>query len=331
MSSYNDMMYAFGEPLLTLLNRVPDSVQDQVQEIRLRLGLPLALTVHGNTFFVRRDGNLSCLFEADCYITTQQDLAQTVSRLCERSMYSFESQVRKGYLSLQNGCRAGIGGCYYDGDRFSVRDFTSVNIRIAHSVKGCADEIFQALDRRPHNVLLVGPPGSGKTTLLRDLVRSYSHAGYRVGVADERGELAAMRQSDRGLRGFDLGECVDVLTDVNKKFAVQAILKYFNPQILVFDELSDDADSLQACMTSGVCFMSTFHSDSAEHALQRLERLRIDQSLFDILAVLDSEGVGKVKEIRRLGDSYEVDRHSVDIVCPGHSGMVKISGITQAS
>ena len=43
---------------------------------------------------------------------------------------------------------------------------------------------------------LWGPSGVGKTTLLRDLIRAVSDGeggpALRVGVADERGELAAM-------------------------------------------------------------------------------------------------------------------------------------------
>ena len=42
-------------------------------------------------------------------------------------------------------------------------------------------------------VTLLGPSGCGKTTLLRDLIRCLSERGKTVGVVDERGEIAPLR------------------------------------------------------------------------------------------------------------------------------------------
>lgn len=311
MSAFCDMLYAFNNPILYALKNVPAPVQDRAQEIRLRVGLPLVLTVDNKTAFVKRDGGISNRPDGNCYIVTYDDILQTVSRLCDGSIYSYEGQLRNGYLSLKNGCRAGVCGCFSDFQNGNLRCYTSVNIRIANQVKFCSKPIIDAVGQGPHNILLVGPPGSSKTTMLRDLVRQYSYCGFRVSVADERGEISAMHQ---GGSAFDLGYNVDVMTDINKGFAVQALLKYFNPQIIAFDELSDDADTLKACMSSGVRFITTLHSDSITNAISRLNTLKIDIGLFDVLVLLDSEKLGQVKELCFMGDRYEMDRNIDDIV-----------------
>lgn len=40
------------------------------------------------------------------------------------------------------------------------------------------------------NTLIVSPPKCGKTTVLRDIVRNLSGSGFKVGVCDERCEIA---------------------------------------------------------------------------------------------------------------------------------------------
>jgi stage III sporulation protein AA len=88
--------------------------------------------------------------------------------------------------------------------------------RIAREVKGAGEKLLPLLveDGTFRSALIVSPPGIGKTTLLRDIVRSLSGgldgviAPLRVGLADERSEVAAMYQ---GLPQMDGGPRTDVL------------------------------------------------------------------------------------------------------------------------
>ena len=50
--------------------------------------------------------------------------------------------------------------------------------------------------------------GMWKTTLLRDLIRCLSERGKTVGVVDERGEIAPLRD---GMPQMDVGPCTDIL------------------------------------------------------------------------------------------------------------------------
>ena len=80
-----------------------------------------------------------------------------------------------------------------------VRNFryiSSVNIRVAHQVRGCADAVMPYLTSQGnvYSTLIIAPPGCGKTTLLRDMIRQIANGcdhlkGKTVGVVDERSEL----------------------------------------------------------------------------------------------------------------------------------------------
>ena len=88
----------------------------------------------------------------------------------------------------------------------------------AQAVSRCAGLLPETLPpellrRLDASTLILGPPGSGKTTLLRECVRSLSDGGSRVGLVDERGELAACRL---GVPLLDVGAQTDVLTEIGR-------------------------------------------------------------------------------------------------------------------
>ena len=58
------------------------------------------------------------------------------------------------------------------------------------------------------NTLIISPPKCGKTTMLRDLARNLSNAGFRIGICDERSEIAGCYD---GKTSYDLGPRTDVL------------------------------------------------------------------------------------------------------------------------
>ena len=57
------------------------------------------------------------------------------------------------------------------------------------------------------NTLIISPPKCGKTTMLRDLARNLSNAGFRIGICDERSEIAGCYD---GKTSYDLGPRTDV-------------------------------------------------------------------------------------------------------------------------
>ena len=74
-----------------------------------------------------------------------------------------------------------------DGVRL-MKNISFLNVRVAHQLKGCADDIMDELfAENGHflNTLIISPPRCGKTTLLRDIIRQVSdcllYTSFRAG------------------------------------------------------------------------------------------------------------------------------------------------------
>ena len=124
------------------------------------------------------------------------------------------------------------------------------------------------------NTLICAPPGAGKTTALRELIRALSQGGMRIGVADERNEIAAL---DLDGMGFDLGPCTDVYTGVRKGEAAMMLLRGMNVQILAMDEITAKRDELVLDELSGcgVGLLASVHGKDREDLAMRTGTGRI--------------------------------------------------------
>ena len=116
-----------------------------------------------------------------------------------------ESSLSAGYIAVKGGLRVGLcGTAIMKEDRLcGVRRLSSVSIRIPHEAQSCAEAEAEALEKANFpSTLIISPPGYGKTTCMRYLIRRASDCGFRVSVADERGELAAVWE---GQAQFNVG------------------------------------------------------------------------------------------------------------------------------
>ena len=120
-----------------------------------------------------------------------------------------------------------------------------------------------ASDRLP-SMIFWGPPGVGKTTLLRDMICALSDGdeqrpACRVGIVDERGELAAMY---RGVPQLEVGAHTDVLDGCPKALGITMLLRSANPQVIAVDEITAEED-LRAMLSAahcGVALLATIHA-----------------------------------------------------------------------
>lgn len=241
--------------LRRLAEMLPPRQQALAEELRLRAGRPMTVLMP--------EGEV-CPWRAEPPVEPEE-----VEALCDRgaefSRYAAAETLRMGFLPARGGFRIGFCGSAVmkDGICAGLTDLSSANVRIGREKRGVAEETAARLlrDGAPESTLLLSPPGGGKTTLLRDLIRCISERGFRVGVADERGELAVCY---RGRPQMDLGPCTDVLDGCPKAAAIPMLLRTMDPQVVAADEITEEADVRAVAMAAGcgVRLLASVHAAS---------------------------------------------------------------------
>jgi stage III sporulation protein AA len=293
-----------------ILEAVPDAIKNEAQEIRLGASRALSITMPGGSVFIGPGGAKTSYQSA--YKVQSQDIEESVRRMTGNSVYSFQSSITSGFLTLNGGHRAGVfGSAVLEGGRIiGVRDISFINLRIAREIKGAASDILPYVFEGDtvHGCLIVSPPRGGKTTVLRDLARQLSiGAGGRrplkVAVIDERAELAACLS---GVPQNDMGPLTDVLDGYPKGQGMILALRSLSPEVMICDEMGsyDDIGAAAEALNCGVPVISTAHAQSMRELREREPMRKILKS-GAISRVIFLEGAarpGKIKLVQEAGD-----------------------------
>ncbi|MCH3972273.1 MAG: stage III sporulation protein AA [Oscillospiraceae bacterium] len=303
---FHQAVSALCPRLRVLLLRLPEEIQAKVSEIRLHVGRPVCLWNGSSTWFLT-DGGVTPLPQ-NGICATKTDLYESFRTLCSFSVYSYQEQIREGYVTLRGGHRAGLGGtAVFSGGRVSgMRDITSVNLRIARQIEGCAQPLLQRAGDLSGGLLLAGPPASGKTTLLRDIARQLSSGAcgriHKVTVVDERGELCG---ASCGEYGSDLGPCCDVLDGFPKAEGMLMALRTLSPEYLICDELGtrQETEALLQSVNAGASVVASIHAGSLEQLASRPQAYAMLQSgAFQHVALLAGGKPGRITKLVKAGD-----------------------------
>lgn len=268
---YEDAAAVLPLRLRKLALAVPTAHKALAEEFRLRAGRPMTILLPWG------EEPLEAVVEPE-ELETLCDLATEFSR------YAAAETLREGYLSVRGGFRVGLCGSAVmkDGTNMNLKQFSSAAVRIAREQKGVGKALIPQLLKEGQFVstLILSPPGGGKTTLLRDLVRLLSESGHRVGLVDERGEVAVMY---RGEAQMDVGSHTDVLDACPKALGIPMLLRGMNPQIIAVDEIAvqEDLQAMMQAVGCGAGLLATVHAaDVAELQEKPLYRQLLETRCF---------------------------------------------------
>lgn len=302
------------------------AVEEDVREIRLRAGSPLAVLTEGGIKLLDKSG--SCAHPQDALTIFPEDIRRTFEAICKYSVHSFQSNINSGFLTVDGGHRAGIcGTAVYsrDGIIENVRSVSSICFRIAHEVIGCADRIFtQTMNMQPCGVLIAGPPCSGKTTVLRDLCRQLGDR-FAVSLIDERNEIAAVAS---GAAQNDVGMFTDVFSGYSKPDGIISAVRSMSPEVIICDEIGSDADlnAIYTASLSGIRTVAAIHaSDSFDLSCRSNVMETVKNGAFRYIVFMENRQIKRIitaallLEKRRLRD--EVFRNNPAAIDVGGNGL----------
>lgn len=284
-----------------MIEKLPGTAGVRLEEIRIREARPLELVIDGESHFVAADGTLTADPHRG-YRPSKEDGLKLLDLLTGHSLYTFEEELRRGYITIAGGHRVGLAGktVLERGEVKHIRDVGSFNIRIARAIPGLGRTVLPAIwDESAgavHQTLIISPPRQGKTTLIRDLSRLLSEgealpasgrrSGFRVGIVDERSEIAACV---KGVPTFDVGPRTDVLDGCPKAEGMMMMIRSMSPEVLVVDEIGrqEDAVALQEALHAGVRVIATAHGrNAADVRVRPVMRRMLDEGMFSRLVEL---------------------------------------------
>ena len=265
----NEGGYPKMSRLHSLFKILPPSVTtyltNQTEEIRFRRNRPVMLLESKKEILAP-------------FISDKEVLDELIDNLTQNSLYTYFDDISQGYLTIEGGHRVGIcgTGVYENGRITHIKDISSLNFRIAHEIKGCAESLYHTVIKSGSlpGVLIISPPGCGKTTLLRDFVRLISDRmeGSQVALVDERSELAGVHL---GEAQNDLGKRTDILNGYQKSDGIRHAIRALSPTVIAVDEIGtkEDEDSLLYALHAGVTLLATVHGDSGGDFQKNIRRL----------------------------------------------------------
>lgn len=252
------------ERLRQRVAELPQKERELIEEVRLRRGKPVSVSLPEGERFL--DGD----------VVDREALSHVMERASQYSVHTVMEQIRNGYVSVRGGHRLGLcgTGAVENGALINIRSISSISLRQAREVKGSSAKVLPALleGGSLRSTLILAPPGQGKTTLLRDLIRAVSTGAgcppLRVGLADERGEVAAVWD---GQPGLDVGPRTDVMDGCPKSIGLMTLLRGMSPHVLAVDEITreEDAQALLQAVGCGVTLLATIHAGSVDDLRRR--------------------------------------------------------------
>lgn len=281
---------------------------ENIYEIRIRTQAPVIVAYREKDYFLNRNGGITKELK-EAYYTEREDIEEVLEYISSYSMYAFEDEIRQGFITVLGGHRIGVAGktVLENGKVKTMKYISYINIRIAHEIKGCGDEVIPYIvlpeENSIYNTLILSAPGCGKTTLLRDVIRQLSNGndiltGMSVGVVDERSEIGACYM---GVAQNSLGIRTDILDCCPKSEGMMILIRSMSPKIIAIDEIGskEDIEALMYALNCGCKIIATVHGTDIPKLMEKpLIGNLIRNKAFERYIVLDKErGYGNIKGI----------------------------------
>lgn len=279
---FDDLINIFPEKLKKFLYELPAEIKASALEIRVNK----KIRIFYEKSFILLETEVSA-----------EDISEIFKKLCNYSVYSFQEQLKNGFVTFSGGHRVGVASSavLQNGEITGIKEISSLNLRIAREFKNCSKNIYEIIKESSKGALIVGPPLSGKTTILRDLARLFSSEN-KVTIVDERFEIAACSE---GTAQMDVGSS-EVLSGFPKSEGILRAVRCLSPNVIICDEIGTfkEAKAINETLNSGVKIIASIHALSEKEILKKPQILwLLFSGAFEKIVILSSALIGNAEKI----------------------------------
>lgn len=158
VSKIREEVLSFFPPSLDEIRIVNDYVLDMAEEIRIRVGQPIRIRGNGEDVSLRKN-------------VSQTDILKLLENFSNNSIYSVQSDINNGYITIKGGHRVGVSGTsIVEDDKIkNIKFISSLNIRIAREVCNCGDYVLSKIisEGSYKSTLIISPPRLWKNYFIK--------------------------------------------------------------------------------------------------------------------------------------------------------------------
>lgn len=266
---------SLSDGINNIISTLPNESVKKLNEIRIRKNKPLVLVFGNNCYFITQKGKLLNYYSENAYKVSDDEFELVFRRLSNYSVHSAIDNLTKGFIIADGGNRVGVSSTAVikDDSVSSVKDITSLNIRISNEIKDCSRPILNCLYVNDFpSIIVASPPAGGKTTFLRDFARllsgGFNNIYRKVVIVDERNEISF---KNNGNIFADVGVNADVLTGFPKNKGIEIAVRTLSPDIIICDEITsiEEVNAMSDGFLSGVKFAVSVHASSKYELLNK--------------------------------------------------------------
>ena len=292
MRNVSGILNKLPESISSELRKLPIEIMNGLEEIRIKAGQEVRILSQNTEYIIG-------------HATDENMIGNILNNMLNHSYYAYEEELAKGYVTIEGGHRVGVCGrtVIENGKVKLIKDISSLNIRCGREIHGISKECLRYIvkgNQEIFNTLIVSPPKCGKTTLLRDIIRSLSYEGFKIGVCDERSEIAGMYL---GKPSYDVGPRTDVLDGCPKETGMIMLIRSMGPDIIATDEIGkkEDIYAIEAALCAGIGIITTIHGNTYEDIVSSgIGEAVLNRAFQKMIFLSNDPKTGSIKEIHNV-------------------------------